>query len=85
MNEINELESPAKTSMIPNLKSGGERSSAARPLNLNLGSATRFSNYGPNAPSVERKLPEENTDAAAYEQRKQSADACAAEYRTRIR
>ena len=61
MVEINEmynsgktLNSPQKTSnTVAYIKSG--RSSAANPLNINLGSDTRFSNVGKNMLSGERQ------------------------------
>ena len=88
------LTSPEKTNKVAYMKSD-RRSSAARPLNINLGSDTRFSNIGKNVLSgersgtTERRQPEKEKEApvnvTAFERRKQSADACASEFRSKIR
>ena len=88
------MTSPEKTNKVAYMKSD-RRSSAARPLNINLGSDTRFSNIGKNVLSgersgtTERRQPEQEKEApvnvTAFERRKQSADACASEFRSKIR
>ena len=100
MIEINEMEgsemtmnSPAKTNNMLPMRSD-RRSSAAHPLNINLGSDTRFSNLGKNllsgdrAGTTERRQLEKEKEATAvtaFERRKQSADACASEFRSKIK
>ena len=101
LTEINEMggsektmTSPEKTNNVLQMKSD-RRSSAAHPLNINLGSDTRFSNIGKNLLSgersgtTERRQPEKEKEATvnvtAFERRKQSADACTTEFRSKIK